>query len=232
MALPNDSILRPIGLAPLPLTGTPRSCSRFEIELIGWEFYDSVMRGLGFPPRFPDGHVCQFTGPHENGCWFIANVWLSREHSERFFRDEAIPVFQQELTKSDLRPDIEPDTLVVESFVLGSDAMHFRMTGDHDTGGAAVKRFGHSPLLLASGDATLSIDDYDAAVAALALPDVVPPGLIAQMRGRTGGGWFSYDVWQDIETAARATPLIAATARRVPMRRIAINEELIDSGGR
>lgn len=227
MALPDDFDNRPVGLAPLPLTGTPGSCSRFELARVGWEFYDGVMHALGFPPDFPDGHVCQFTGPLDDDTWFMANGWLSRDHSEDFFRDVAMPVVQRKLAESDVRPDIEPDTLSVDSLVLGPDALRFCIE-DEDVDGAAVRAYGHAPVLLASGEESIPRDEYDSILASLGLPETVPPGMIAQMRGTAGEGeWFAYDVWRDLDVAIATAPEIATTARRVPMRRIAINRHFV-----
>lgn len=231
MTLIEDFDGRATALAPLPLTAAPGSCSRFELERVGWTFYDQVMNALGFPPTFPDGHVCQFTGPLEDGTWFMANGWLSRDHSENFFRDEAMPIVQQMLAESDVRPDIEPDALIVESLVLGPDALEF-CPEDADVDGAAVRRYGHEPILLASSAETIARGEYDAANTSAGLPRGVQPGLIAQMIGSTGAGaWFAYDVWRDFQSATSVTPAIAATARRIPMRRIAFNRDYLISPG-
>ncbi len=212
--------------APLALNERAGFCSRFEIVGVGWDFYSGVMKRFGFPTSYPDGMVCQFTGPVDDG-WFMTNIWLTREHSETYFRDVAMPLIQQHMIESGDHPDIEPESLAIESLVLSSDAMFFTGIGADD-GAVAIDRFGGAPILLESDATTINQDVYDAEAGRLGLPDFVPNGLIAQLRGTTAAGeWVAQDVWRSPLDAAAATPAIAKSARRIEMRRIAANPRSI-----
>lgn len=212
--------------APLALNEPAGFCSRFEIAGVSWDFYNGVMKRFGFPESYPEGMVCQFTGPAKGG-WFMTNVWLTREHSEAFFRDIAMPLIQQHMIESGEHPDIEPESLAVDSLVLSPDALFFADIGA-DAGAVAVGRFGGAPILLESDATTIRQDVYEAEAGLLGLPDYVPNGLIAQLRGKTAAGeWTAQDVWRSPLDAAAAAPAIAKTARRIEMRRIAANPRSI-----
>jgi hypothetical protein len=212
--------------APLALNERASFCSRFELSGVGWDFYDGVMKRFGFPTACPEGMVCQFAGPVENG-WFMTNVWLTRAHSENYFRDTAMPLIQQHMIESGEHPDIEPESLTVESLVLSPDALFFADIGV-DAGGVAIREFGGAPILLESDASTIDRDAYVIETTRLGLPDCVPDGLIAQLRGTTASGdWLAQDVWRSPLDAVAATPAIARSARRIEMRRIAVNPQSI-----
>ncbi|MBI4897631.1 MAG: hypothetical protein HY827_04615 [Actinobacteria bacterium] len=212
--------------APLTLNEPAGFCSHFELAGVGWDFYDGMMTRFGFPQTCPEGMVCQFAGPVEHG-WFMTNVWLTREHSETYFRDTAMPLIQQHMIESGDHPDIEPESLAIEALLLSPDALFFADIGT-DAGGVAIGKFGGAPVLLESNATTIERDAYVAEFDRLGLPEIVPDGLIAHLHGFTAAGdWLAQDVWRSSLDAAATAPAITQTARRVNLRRIAVNPRSI-----
>lgn len=74
----------------------------------GPDIYDSVNEKLGFPQNPVDGLISHCAGEGPNG-WRIVDIWESREHWVRFFRDRLAPAIK-EATGQDPMEGPPPET--------------------------------------------------------------------------------------------------------------------------
>ena len=72
------------------------------------ELYDSINEKLGFPEVSIDGLIAHSAGQGPNG-WRIVDFWESREHADRFFKNQLFPAIK-EVTGVDPMEGPPPET--------------------------------------------------------------------------------------------------------------------------
>lgn len=214
----------------------------YQVDAVGWDFYDRVCRTAGFPESIPPKLLGHFAGETGDG-WEVLDFWTSAQAMESLFTNVMVDVLSEVIAETGVRSDIEPEIREVSRLVIGAAVANY-LAPLSDTSETALADRGLAPVATMiehlGGDET----DYLRGCELLDFPALMPEGMIVHAAGPCEDGWRVFDCWtsaahRDLWNSHVAEAIakvdteggraIEPTIRSISIKRLLFNPELIAS---
>jgi hypothetical protein len=188
---------RPNGSQPPPDPGRAMVYGQYRVQGVGWDFYDRICRGIGFPRTIIPELLGHFAGSTEDG-WEVIDFWRDGESMERIFGSHLVDSISNAIAETVPRPDVEPEQREIARLLVGPAAVHYYEV-DRESTEDSLARHGLEPFgamleYLGGGER-----DYLEGCARLGVPESLPEGLVLHVAGPCKDGWRVFDCFNSAD---------------------------------
>lgn len=221
--------------------GRAGAYAHFQVEGVGWGFYDRVYKLLQTGEGRLPGVLAHLAGATAYG-WDVIDLWERAELLDEVFTPEFVEAISRTMLETGIRPDVEPDVETIARTVIGPASERFTGVGRSADEGYFA-RIGLDPVATITRAESCDEATYARGCARIGFPASIPDGMVMHIAGPDKRrGWKVIDVFttrakrdsayermSDVVTT-RGGDGNGVESYEVALRRLIVEPELIGGG--